>query len=69
MADENKKDIFYENVHNYTKFKLVEMLIEKHKDSKLSNLNKIEEVTDDILQILAICGLKYFGQLKHNKKR
>ena len=68
MEQFEKDDNFYEGVHNYTKYKLIEMLIEKHKDCNLSNLNKIEEITDDILRILAICGLKYFSQLK-NKKR
>ena len=28
-----KKDNVYESVHNYTKFKLVDMLIKKHKDN------------------------------------
>ena len=35
-------DAFYEEVGNYTKYKVVEMLIEKHKD-KLKNLDTIEE--------------------------
>ena len=30
--EENNK--LYESINNYTKFKLVEMLIEKYKDSK-----------------------------------
>ena len=44
-------------VHNNTKFKIVGMLIEKYKDSKLDNLNQIELVADDVLRILAICGI------------
>ena len=37
------REKLYEDIHNYTKYKLVEMLIEKHKDSKLDNLNAIEQ--------------------------
>ena len=63
----NKQDRFYESVHNYTKYKLIEMLIDKHKDCKLDSLDEIEDITDDILGILSHCGLKYYGQLKNNK--
>ena len=54
----------YKDVHNYNKFKLVEMLIEKHKDSNLDNLNAIEQIADDVLTVLSICGLKYYNKLK-----
>ena len=54
----------YESVGNYTKYKLVEMLIEKHKDSKLDNLNAIEQIADDICNVLTVCGLKYYQELK-----
>ena len=60
-------DELYESVGNYTKFKLIEMLIDKHKDCKLDSLDEIEDITDDILGILSYCGLKYYGQLKNNK--
>ena len=56
-------DKLYEDVNNYTKYKLVEMLIEKHQDCKLNNLNEIEEVADDILIILATCGMKFYSEL------
>ena len=56
----NKREKLYEDIHNYTKFKLVEMLIEKHKDSKLDNLNAIEQLSDDVLNILALCGMKFY---------
>ena len=61
---EDKK--LYESVHNYTKFKLVEMLIEKHNNSKLKldNLNAIEDLADDVLKVLSICGMKYYSELK-----
>ena len=58
----------YESVGNYTKYKLVEMLIEKHKDSKLDNLNAIEQVADDVCNVLSVCGLKYYNELKGNFK-
>ncbi len=56
-------DKLYEKINNYTKYKLVEMLIEKHKDCKLNNLNKIEEITDDVLNTLSLCGLKFYGEM------
>ena len=60
-----KKEL-YESVHNYTKFKLVEMLIHRLNDgrTKIDDLNSIEDLADDVLEILAICGLKYQGELK-----
>ena len=59
MGDEK----LYNDVHNYTKFKLVEMLVEKHK-GKFKNLNQIEELADEVLQTLAIAGLKFHQELK-----
>ena len=61
--DKNK---IYEDVHNYTKFKLVEMLIDKHLDKKLKSLNCIEQIADDVLSTLAVSGLKYYNELKEN---
>ena len=60
------KDKVYDDVHNYTKFKLVEMLIEKYKDKNLNNLNAIEQLSDDVLKVLSIAGLKYYSELKNN---
>jgi len=57
-------DKLYKDVHNYTKFKLVEMLIEKYKDSNLDNINAMEQLSDDVLKTLAICGLKFHGELE-----
>ena len=51
--EENEK--LFESVSNYTKFKLVEMLIEKYKDKKIDNLNQIEQMSDDILKVLSMC--------------
>ena len=62
----------FNSVHNYTKFKLVEMLIEKHKGKNINSLNAIEQMADDVLTTLAVCGLKYHNQLKgefDDKKR
>ena len=58
----NKREKLYNDIHNYTKYQLVEMLIEKHKDSKLDNLNAIEQLSDDVFVILALCGLKFYGK-------
>ncbi len=58
------KDKFYKEVSNYTKYKLVEMLIEKHKDDKLDNLNVIEDLTENVLDVLTICGLKFYSNMK-----
>ena len=57
-------DQLYESVGNYTKYKLVEMLIEKYKDKKLDNLNQIEQLADDVCNVLSVCGLKYYQELK-----
>ena len=60
------KDKFFEEVGSYTKYKVVEMLVEKHKD-RFKNLDTIEEVADDILNILSICGLKFYGNMKQGR--
>ncbi len=54
----------FNSVQNYTKFKLVEMLINKHKGKKIESLNAIEQMADDVLTTLAVCGLKYHNELK-----
>ena len=59
---ENKK--IFKDVNNYTKYKLVQMLIEKYKDTKLDNMNLIEQMSEDILKVLAIAGMKYYNELK-----
>ena len=60
----SKKDMLYDSVGNYTKYKLVEMLIEKYKDKKMDNLNQIEKLADDVMNVLSVCGLKYYQELK-----
>ena len=59
---ENKK--VFKEVNNYTKYKLVMMLIEKYKDKKIDNINLIEELSDDILKVLAVAGIKYYSELR-----
>ena len=63
----DERQIVYEEVGNYTKYALVEMLINKHKKS-FNSLNQIEEVADDILNVLSKCGLKYYNELKQEFK-
>ena len=63
MSEEKK---IYKDVHNYTKFKLVEMLINRLNDgrTKVDDLNSIEELADDVLKVLAVAGMKYYQELK-----
>jgi hypothetical protein len=44
------------------------MLIEKYKDKKMDNLNQIEQLADDVMNTLSICGLKYYSELKKEFK-
>ena len=66
MDDDN----LYESVHNYTKFKLVEMLINRLNDgrTKIDDLNSIEDLADDVLKTLAICGMQYYQELREEFK-
>ena len=58
----------YNDVHNYTKVKLVEMLINRLNDgrTKVDDLNSIEDLADDVLKVLAIAGMQYYQELKLN---
>ena len=64
----NKSDNFYESVHNYTKYKIIEMLIDRLNKNriKLDDLNSIEDLADDVLKVLAVCGLKFHNELRGN---
>ena len=66
MGDEK----LYTDVHNYTKFKLVEMLINRLNDgrTKIDDLNSIEDLADDVLKTLAISGMKFYSELKQEFK-
>ena len=61
-----EKDNVYESVNNYTKFKLVEMLINRMDGGKVKvdDINSIEDLAEDVLKVLTICGLKYYSELK-----
>ena len=63
MAEDKQ---LFESVHNYTKFKLVEMLINRLNDgrTKVDDLNSIENLADDVLKVLAVAGMKYYQELK-----
>ena len=56
----------FESVHNYTKFKLVEMLINRLNDgrTKVDDMNSIEDLADDVLKTLAISGMKFYQELR-----
>ena len=60
---EDKK--IFKDVHNYTKFKLVEMLINRLNDgrTKVDDMNSIEDLADEVLQTLAISGMKFYQEL------
>ena len=60
----------YTDVHNYTKFKLVEMLINRLNDgrTKVDDMNSIEDLADEVLQTLAISGMKFYQELREEFK-
>ena len=60
----------FDSVHNYTKFKLVEMLINRLNDgrTKVDDMNSIEDLADDVLKILAISGMKFYQELREEFK-
>ena len=36
----------------------------KHKDKKMNNLNQIEKLADDFMNVLTVCGMKYYQEMK-----
>ena len=64
MSNKDKSNMIYEQVGNFTKLKLTEMIIDKYKGKGLDNINSIEQMVDDILKILSLCGMKYHQELK-----
>ena len=51
-----------EQIHNYTKYKVVEVLINKHNDGNtLSSLDEVEDVAQDIIDMLGLVGAKYYA--------
>ena len=54
-----------EEIHNYTKFKVVELLIDKHNDGvTLKDFEEIENLSDEILNILGLVGAKFYARGK-----
>ena len=54
-----------EQIHNYTKYKVVEVLINKHQEGNtLSDLDEVEDVAQDIVDMLGLVGAKYYAKGK-----
>ena len=52
-----------EQIHNYTKYKVVEVLINKHNEGNtLSDLDEVEDVAEDIIDMLGLIGAKYYAK-------
>ena len=52
-----------EQIHNYTKYKVVEVLINKHKEGNtLSDIDEVEDVAQDIVDMLGLVGAKYYAK-------
>ena len=58
-----------EQIHRYTKYKVVETLIKKHNEGNtLSSLDEVEEVAENILDVLTIVGMKYYAKGKRTQR-
>ena len=57
---------FLNKVHNYTKYKVVELLVNRYKKDKLKldNLNAMEDFADDIIEVLGIVGEEFYYSRK-----
>ena len=54
-----------ERIHNYTKYKVVEVLINKHKEGNtLSDLDEVEDVAQDIIDMLGLVGAQFYANGK-----
>ena len=54
-----------EQIHNFTKYKVVEVLINKHNDGNtLNSIDEVEEVAEDILNILGLVGARFYAEGK-----
>ena len=54
-----------DQIHNYTKYKVIEVLINKHQEGNtLSDLDEVEDVAEDILTMLGLVGAKYYAKGK-----
>ena len=51
-----------EEIHRYTRYKVVEVLINKHQEGNtLSNLDEVEDVAQDVLDMLGLVGAKFYA--------
>ena len=54
-----------EEIHRYTKYKVVETLIKKRNEGNtLSDLDEVEDVAEDVLTMLGLVGAKYYAKGK-----
>ena len=52
-----------DQIHRYTKYKVVEVLINKHQEGNtLSSLDEVEAVAQDIVDMLGLVGAKYYAK-------
>ena len=52
-----------EEIHRYTKYKVVETLIKKHQEGNtLSSIDEVEDVAEDVLTVLGLVGAKYYAK-------
>ena len=51
-----------ERIHNYTRYKVIEVLINKHQEGNtLSDLDEVEDVAQDVLDMLGLVGAKFYA--------
>ena len=54
-----------ERIHNYTRYKVVEVLINKHQEGNtLSSLKEVEDIAQDIIDMLGLVGAKFYAKGK-----
>ena len=54
-----------EKIHNYTRYKVVEVLINNHiEGNTLSSIGEVEDVAQDIVDMLGLVGAKYYAKGK-----
>ena len=54
-----------ERIHNYTRYKVVEVLINKHQEGNtLSSLKEVEDIAQDIIDMLGLVGAKFYDKGK-----
>jgi len=54
-----------EKIHNYTRYKVVEVLINKHQEGNtLSSLKEVEDIAQDIIDMLGLVGAKFYAKGK-----